>query len=198
MIDDLDRSIEVLLARELPQELGSQVAVSFAAPDDQFPPASVALPAIDVFLYDVRENRDLRSPDWPVERTISGTRKHPPLVRIDVSYLITAWASGSSTTAALDEHRLLGETIRALLRHPVLPEPILQGAMRGQRAPLPATTLTPGRLQSLGEFWQALGGKPKAAVNYTVTVAVEPWEALELGPPVVEKKIGFEQTASTR
>jgi hypothetical protein len=28
-------------------------------------------------------------------------------------------------------------------------------------------------LQSLGEFWQALGGKPKAALNYQVTLSVE-------------------------
>jgi len=28
-------------------------------------------------------------------------------------------------------------------------------------------------LQSLGEFWQALGGKPKAALNYQVTLSVD-------------------------
>jgi hypothetical protein len=27
-------------------------------------------------------------------------------------------------------------------------------------------------LQSLAEFWQALGGKPKAALTYTVTIGV--------------------------
>jgi hypothetical protein len=42
-----------------------------------------------------------------------------------------------------------------------------------QDLPLPVSTLQPGRLQSLGEFWQALGGKPKAALNYTVTLAVD-------------------------
>jgi hypothetical protein len=32
----------------------------------------------------------------------------------------------------------------------------------------------------LGEFWQALGGKPKAALNYTVTIAAQPFEAVTL------------------
>jgi hypothetical protein len=35
------------------------------------------------------------------------------------------------------------------------------------------SSLQPGRLQSLGEFWQALGGKPKAALNYQITLSVE-------------------------
>lgn len=189
MIDDLDKTIEELLERQLPPDLTSQVAISFAAPDDQFPPPSVPLPAIDVFLYDVRENRELRSTEWTVDRRIDGTATRPPPVRIDCSYLITAWASESSLTRAQDEHKLLGEVIKILLQYPTLPEPVLQGALRGQSPPLPASTLQPGRLQSLGEFWQALGGKPKAALNYTVTIAAEAGEPLELGPPVVEREL---------
>ncbi|MDJ0747492.1 MAG: Pvc16 family protein [Xenococcaceae cyanobacterium MO_167.B27] len=38
------------------------------------------------------------------------------------------------------------------------------------------------RLQSLGEFWQALGGKPKAALHYTVTIGVEPFSPQEVTP----------------
>ena len=53
------------------------------------------------------------------------------------------------------------------------------------------TTLQPGRLQSLGEFWQALGGKPKAALNYTVTFAVESFEA-EAVTLVTDKTIRIE------
>ena len=61
MIDDLDKTLEELLTHELPQALVDQVAVTFVAPDDQFPPPSVTLPALNLFLYDVRENRELRS-----------------------------------------------------------------------------------------------------------------------------------------
>ncbi len=180
MIDDLDRTLEKLLKQELPEALVNQITISFATPDDQFPPTSVTLPAIDLFLYDVRENRELRSNEWSVERGNDGRSisRQPP-VRVDASYLITAWASESSTTPAHDEHHLLGEVMKVMLQYPTIPEDIVQGNLKGQDPPLPAIILQPGHLQSMGEFWQALGGKPKAALNYTVTISVEPFEAIE-------------------
>ena len=190
MIDDLDRTVEELLRRELPPALVEQVAISFAAPDSEFPPSAVTLPAIDLFLYDVRENMELRSTQWLVERKDdgTGTRTRSP-VRVDCSYLITAWSSESSTTRALDEHRLLSEVMKVLLRHPTIPDVLLQGSLKGQEPPLPCTTLQPGRLQSVGEFWQALGGKPKAALNYTVTIGVVPVRPIETEVPVMEKTL---------
>jgi hypothetical protein len=181
MINDLDSTLRILLKRELPPSLASQVAISFDPPDDQFPPQGVTLPAVDLFLYDVRENHDLRSNEWSVSRDSSGVaRRNLPLVRVDCSYLITAWPSKGTPTPAEDEHRLLGEAIMVLLRYPTLPGEVLQGQLRSQELPLPTAVLQPGHLQSLGEFWQALGGKPKAALNYTVTIAVQPFEAVEV------------------
>ena len=181
MIHDLDRTLHELLKRELPRALAQQVAISFDPPDNQFPPQAVTLPAFDLFLYDVRENHDLRSNEWSTRREISGTaqRSMPP-VRIDCSYLITAWPSESAPNRAEDEHRLLGEVMTALLRYPKLPLDVLQGSLNTQELPLPTAVLQPGHLQSLGEFWQALGGKPKAALNYTVTIAVQPFGAVEV------------------
>lgn len=200
MIDDLDRTVEELLRRELAPMLVEQVGISFAAPDSDFPPSSVTLPAVDLFLYDVRENMELRNAVWIVERQFEpgnngdlaqkAFRRRSP-VRVDCSYLITAWSSESSTTRALDEHHLLSQVMKVLLRHPVLPEVLLQGTLKGQEPPLPAATLQPGRLQSVGEFWQALGGKPKAALNYTVTIGVVPDRAIETEAPVVDKRLAF-------
>jgi len=177
MIDDLDKTIAALLRHDtygLPPGLAEQVQISFATPDDQFPPQSVTLPAVDLFLYDVRENLDLRSNEVYLERQSNGTaiRTRAP-VRVDFSYLVTAWSSESVPDRAQDEHRLLGEVMQTLLRHRTLPEDVLQGVLADQAPPLPASALQPGRLQSLGEFWQALGGKPKAALNYSVTVSIE-------------------------
>ena len=187
MINDLDKTIEELFKHGLPSELASQVTISFAAPDDQFPPTSVTLPAIDIFLYDVRENRDLRSNEWTVERHSSGaaTKKRPP-VQVECSYLITAWPAESAPDPAMDEHHLLGEVIKVLLRHPTIPAEVLQGTLKGQE--LPALSLQPGRLQSLEEFWLAMGCKPKVVLNYSVIIGVEPFKAVE-GPIVLEKII---------
>ena len=60
---------------------------------------------------------------------------------------------------------------------------MLSGVLDDQELPLPSSVLQPGHLQSVGEFWQALDGKPKAALNYTVTIAVQPFE--EIVTPLV-------------
>ena len=44
MIDDLDNTVEKLLRRELPASLLGQVAITFATPDQHFPPSTVVLP----------------------------------------------------------------------------------------------------------------------------------------------------------
>jgi hypothetical protein len=180
VINALDETLKALLRRDLPSELAKQVQISFATPDDQFPPQSVTLPAIDLFLYDVRENHELRSNEVSVERRSDGTviQKRPP-IRIDFSYLVTAWPSESVPEPAQDEHRLLGEVMRVLLRYRKLPEEVLQGVLKEQSPSLPVSSLQPGRLQSLGEFWQALGGKPKAALNYQITLSVDVAEPKE-------------------
>jgi hypothetical protein len=174
MINALDETLAKLLSTSLPQEWAGQVQISFAAPDAQFPPQSVTPPAIDLFLYDIRENLDLRSNEIQVTRGSDGTvlqRRAP--VRVDFSYLVTAWPSESVTAPWEDEHRLLGEVMRVLLRHRTIPQAVLQGELAGQDLPQPVSSLQPARLQSHGEFWQAMGGKPKAALNYMVTLSVE-------------------------
>jgi hypothetical protein len=54
---------------------------------------------------------------------------------------------------------------------------------------LPSSTLQPGRLQSVGEFWQALGGKPKAALNYTITIGVTFDSPKETEVPVLDNML---------
>jgi Pvc16 N-terminal domain len=186
VLHELDQTLATLLKSELPGR--DQVTISFAAPDDAF---SVPLPAVDLFLYDIRENLDLRSNDDFIEPRddLQVARIRPP-VRVDASYLITAWpgTGGGQTDSSEDEHKLLSAVMWTLLRYPKLPRKYLKGSLAGQHLPLPVTVLQPGRLQSLGEFWQALGGKPKAALNYTVTLPVDVEDA-ELLHLVVEREL---------
>jgi hypothetical protein len=188
MLDDLDKTFEKLLRQELPSSLASQLAISFLAPNAEFPPSSVTPPALNLFLYDVREDREWRTGDWALERDAAGvpTGRRAPPVRIECSYLITAWPSTVSSDPAGDEHRLLGEVIRALVRHPVLPAGVLQGSLKQQPPALPASSLQPGRLQSIAELWQAAGGRPKAAITSTITLEVQSVPPKVVGPPVEE------------
>ncbi|OAB60924.1 hypothetical protein AY599_08825 [Leptolyngbya valderiana BDU 20041] len=194
MLDDLDRTLEELLKRSLPPALAESVSISFATPDDQFPPSSVTLPALDLFLYDVRENRDLRTSERTIDRQSNGTAiASAPPVRVDCSYLVTAWASENSTTQAQDEHLLLGEVMKVLLRYSSLPSALLQGSLANSPLPVLTRSLQAGQLQSLAEFWQALGGKPKAALNYTATIAIVPSAGVETEPVVTDKLLRFAQ-----
>ncbi len=86
---------------------------------------------------------------------------------------------------------MLGEVMKILLRYPVLPESVLQGSLKNQDPTLPAITLQPGHLQSLGEFWQALGGKPKAVLNYCVTIGVDVHKPVDAGALVIDKRLKF-------
>lgn len=191
MLDDLDKTLKVVLEAGLRDSLRTPFTITFAAPDEKFPPSTVSLPAINLFLYDVRENRDLRTNEMLVEHTADGRamQLRPP-VRIDCSYLITAWTSEANDAAA-GEHALLGNVIRVLLRAPTIPGEMLQGTLRDHPAVLPVSTLQPARLQTMAEMWQAAGGRPKAALHYTVTVPV--WtHAAEETHLVTERIVKFE------
>ena len=61
------------------------------------------------------------------------TKQRAP-TRVDCSYLITAWASESISNPSQDEHRILGEVMRVLLRHATLPAQVLQGDLAGPGA----------------------------------------------------------------
>lgn len=189
MIEDLDKTLEELLKRELPASLMQQVSITFATPDSKFPPQSIPLPAVNLFLYDVRENLELRDLEWTIDRN-SGTpiRKRAP-VRIDCSYLVTAWPSQTSTSAPLDEHALLSAVMRVLLRHRTIPDAVLKGSLIDADPPVPGPSLHPGRLQSPSEMWQALGGTPKAGLHYTVTLSVPSADDVEAEALVVDKTI---------
>jgi hypothetical protein len=191
MFQDLDATLAALLHAELPV---ANVAISFAAPDNQFPPSGVILPAVAFFLYDMRENTGLRPGLWDTERQPDNTftRKQPP-PRVDCSYLITAWPSPSVPDPAEDEHRLLGAVMKVLLRHRTIPGSYLRGELAGQDPPMPAKLVPEAQLHSLGEFWQAMGGKPKATLHYAVTVSVDVFEPAPVGPAVTEKIITIAQ-----
>ncbi len=188
MFQDLDETLATLLTREL---TATNLAVSFATPDNEFPPVEVTLPAIDLFLYDIRENMELHSNDWYHERQNGRILRHKAPIRVDCSYLITAWSS--STNAIEDEHRLLGEVMKVLLRYRQLPDDVLQGELVGLLPPVRARVVRQGYLQSLGEFWQAMGGKPKASLHYTLTVSADVFAPEDLGPPASEKVIKLKQ-----
>lgn len=182
MLQNLDSTLKSLIDDHFPEDVpssGATVTVTFNTPLSKESFEDGQLPAINFFLYDVRENLELRNSAWVVERQNNGKalKKLPP-ARVDCSYLITAWPSDDDIET---EHQLLGEVMKVLLRHRKIPGGNMADDFEGQEFPLRLISLRPSFLQSFGEFWQAMGGKdgtkPKVVLHCTVTISVPVDEA---------------------
>lgn len=186
MIEDLDASIKALLEYEL-ADIHPNLSFSFESPDNNFPSGIVTTPAVDLFLYDIRENLELRHNEQFFRQagSAAATALTREPVLVECTYLITTW-SDAVETASHDEQVIISDVIRALYRHVSIPDTlpdktdpngapvrILQGGLVGAD-PLPrAFTIQAGHMQNPSEFWSAMGGKPKPQCNYQVTFAMD-------------------------
>jgi hypothetical protein len=176
MIQDLDDTLKELLIQKLPINNGA-IDIRFEIPNQEWETRlTLTKPTIDLFLYDIRENHELRSNETYLTRNgTTGTQTKAP-IRIDLAYLITVW-----TKEAADEHQLLGDILKTLLRYLVLPAEVLRGEMVNQSLPLRAWIAQPDRTPNAWDFWGAVDGRLKAGIYYIVTVAIEPTPATEVG-----------------
>ncbi len=191
MIGNLDETIKQLLLKEGAFD-PAEVDISFEAPNQEWS-ASISKPTINAYLYDIRENHQLRSYDWTMSRNQdrTATRKKVP-IRGDLSYLITAW-----TKHVEDEHSLLGRLLVVLSRHQILPEDVLQGELKKLDIPIHATTAQPdGIFKNPADFWSALDNPIKPSINYVVTVPVD-LEIAFTSPIVWTKTIDVKELEKT-
>jgi hypothetical protein len=171
MIDDLRLTLKAVLkdptfATAFPELTAADVV--FDRPVEPFTPPRTT---IDLFLYDLRENLELRSNEYTVDIVGNQTFTHPAALRLACSYLVTAWPVGGAELA-LQEHRLLTQVLRVLSRYPMIPANFLKGSLVSQDPPLPMVALHPDALKNLAEFWSSLGSKIKASLTVTVTISV--------------------------
>jgi hypothetical protein len=187
MINQLDETIKKLILSRAQFAL-SDVEIRFDQPTRDWA-AGLTKPAINCYLYDIRENTELRNRDWIVKRNPDGQaqKKIAPL-RVDLSYLITAW-----TNEVEDEHAVLWRVLVALSSAPVLPDDLLNGDLSKQ--PYPITTQTAQvseAMRNLSDLWNVMENELKPAINYTVTLAVDR-DYVFTGPMVFTKRVEFVQ-----
>jgi hypothetical protein len=170
MIDDLSQTLRVMLSRVGPEPLRSAQIV-FDRPADTFNPQQTT---VNLFLYDIREDAELRSNEPIVERLNGQIITHRPPLRVACSYLITAWSGGlTGDEAAFLEQKLLGQILQVLAGQPTIDRSLLQGSLSGQSLPLPVVTAAATPERNLSEFWTALGNKLRASLSVKITVAIE-------------------------
>jgi hypothetical protein len=148
-------------------------AIDFDLPDTTWRSSLSGL-TVNCYLYDVRENLDMKTYEAIVSRSADGrgaVRADPP-IRIDCSYCITAWST-AATDAVLEEHDLLSQVLVVLLRNQTISAAVLQGSLVGQIPPYPTVIASQdGISKQHPQFWTALDQKLKPSLNYVVTLAM--------------------------
>jgi hypothetical protein len=193
MIDHLDTLLHRLFRNSI-AELTADSQVRFQPPDEDWRALVPAItdgagnPAnsLNVYLADLRENRNLR--DNERERTVVGSDvfETPPARRVDCHYLVSAWSPVAVSIAmdpTPDEHLLLAEAARVLGAHDELDPVAIYGAsippvpapaaIVDERFPL---TLMPVEgFPKIAEFWGTMGAKNrwKPVVHAVITVPLK-------------------------
>jgi hypothetical protein len=177
MFNVLDAALKGILESADAPVLVRDADISFDRPSDTFNHDTTK---IGLFLYDIRENTELRSSEPFIERANGvATIKKPP-IRLACSYLVTTWAGTVLTgeEAILKQHELLGAVLKVFSSIPTIPASLMmQGELATQPYPIPLATLQGDLTRSPAEFWSALGGKLRPSFTLTATIALMSSEA---------------------
>lgn len=168
MLLDLNNTLKALLVRRVPLD-PNEVEISFECPKREWS-AKVLKPTVNLYLFDVREDRDLRQNAWQIDRGRNGPagQRRAPIV-IQVSYFITVWAR-----EVADEHMLLWRVLAALMRELEIAPDLLHGQLRELGPPIRTTTAqADGVLRNPGEFWNALDNDLKPAVIFAASMTLD-------------------------
>lgn len=184
MIDLLDDTLSNLLTQKVPIDT-TQYDINFEMPNKDWESKLQKPVTINLHLYDIRENHELRSNDRFLSRNGATGKETREPVRIDMSYMITVWTKTKDDVKG--EHRILGNILQTLLRYPILPTEVVPVEfqsrlkdMTNQPLPLRAWVTQPERAPNAWEFWTAVEGQLKAGLSYMVTVPVQPFTPIEV------------------
>jgi hypothetical protein len=181
MIHDVDQLLEKLVRRDALN--GSAVDLVFDAPTKDWV-ARRSGPAVNLYLYDIREDLQRRVPTWEDIRAPGGevTGRRQPARRFRLAYLVTAW-----TQRPEDEHRLLSSLLLCFLRNPMLKPGDLGGSLDESDLPVYIDVGQPETQErSLADIWSALGGELKPSLDVVVTAPIAVTSSAAFGPPVLE------------
>ncbi|HJP88001.1 MAG TPA: DUF4255 domain-containing protein [Candidatus Limnocylindrales bacterium] len=180
MIHEVDELLEKLVKKDALNG-GSSVELVFDAPTKDWV-ARRNGPAVDLYLYDIREDLQRRVPAWEDQRNADGTvsaRTLPPR-RFKLSYLVTAW-----TQRPEDEHRLLSSLLSAFIRNPMIKPENLEGSLAEPNLPVYIDVgQPPSQDRSLADVWSALGGELKPSLDVVVIAPIMVTRIAPYGPPV--------------
>ncbi|OCQ54031.1 hypothetical protein Ppb6_00756 [Photorhabdus australis subsp. thailandensis] len=169
IIDPNNAIIEVNYALNdiLSQYLNTNIDIRFDLPEINSIPST---PTVSIFLYDIHEDLQLRSAE---SRSYNPTTSSllPGWVNINYNYLITYWHSnkpGDSDSPDSQPNNQASQVMTAILN-------ALVNNRQLPKIPGAYTRVIPPQenLNSLGNFWQALGNRPRLSLLYSITAPVK-------------------------
>jgi len=172
-LSTLESALQAWLREQLP--LPADVGdISFETPEASWSTA-LTRPTVNLFLFDIARAAQQSVP-MPARRNQGGVLvQERPAPCVAFSYLLSTWGGGIR-----EEHRLLGDAVRAVLRTPTL-------------SPLPDSGELVGPIQ-LGlsetddvrarELWTGLGGRLRAGLVLVAMTAVPLGRPTPLATPV--------------
>jgi hypothetical protein len=183
MLDDLNESLKRLLIKHLKAD--GPVDVSIEQPTREWS-AKINRPTVNFFLLKVLENRKLRDLNWEARQVAADqARRTWPARRVDVFYMVTAWA-----TEPADEYHLLWRTLATLLRASPLPKEHYVGQLVYQQTPIILEAAQTEILENPAEIWSALNNEFKPSISLKVILELD-LELVEEIPLVLTKKVVF-------
>ncbi|HZE70844.1 MAG TPA: Pvc16 family protein [Pyrinomonadaceae bacterium] len=207
MLDLLDNLMRQLLIDQV-AELTDEAQIRFQPPDADWRTyvtnltvAGNPVNALNVYLFDLRENRKLRTNEKVRSIDNGIVSEEPAPARLDCHYFISAWSPALVSPLvepALDEHALLYQTTAVLMRNgPFNPSRVYPNGslpLNAWPAPFrdqefPVTLLPVDGLNKLAEFWSGMGNgarwKPGVYLIVTLPIAL----VMEIAGPMVTTTI---------
>jgi hypothetical protein len=198
VIANLNASLKAFLQGEATP--GSELAgstISFSAPTKDWRAAAAGL-LLDVYLYQVVENRELRSNERRFVRATDGSITREPFpARIECTYLITAWnkeqppaGGGLAAEPEHKEHRLLSQVLYVLMRNATLPRGYWVPGLSSQLLDLPMISAHPDTATAgMPDFWTGLETYLRPAINCRITLSLD-LKLSVIGPMVTTTVVG--------
>jgi hypothetical protein len=191
VIHEVTESLEAFLKQPGLDPPLRDAAIRFDRPTDPF---SIDQTTVDLFLFEIRENVELRSNEPVVRRVAGQSLVEPPPYRVTCLYLVTAWPV-SGTDMAKQEHQLLGQLLRLFAGAPVLPSAFLTPNLLLQEPPLPMLLVQPDGVRNPAEFWAAIGNRIRPSLLLSVTVSLQVFDTTEY-PSVITSEIRLKSLPS--
>ncbi|MHA0273203.1 DUF4255 domain-containing protein [Enterobacter ludwigii] len=164
-IIDVNKALYAVLREYLDPESSGDINIRFDLPEVD---STQSLPTVSVFLYDVHEDLQLRQSE-PARLNVTSSALRAGWVNLNCNYLITFWETqstggeGDGPESQPDNQaiQIMNRTLQALLNNRELSG--VAGAW---------TRIIPPQenLNSLGNFWQSLGNRPRLSLAYSITV----------------------------